>query len=146
MFEPIFALKVHCIIALAVGLICFAVWAWIDIYIIQWPWFVYPICVIMMSLSLHYYCFVVSNRSMLALHFSWFCIINTAIFLSWSFQTNHTGSAWFIYPFGALSALLAIHYHWSREMASPHMWIKLHITLFAIFNTTTFIAFLDYEK
>lgn len=134
--------KLHFLFGIFLSVLVFSIWLIIDLYSIQWPWFIYPIGVLLIGVAIHYYT-IIHKAQYLPLHFACYAIINGLLFLSWGSQITRR-SVWFVYPLGVLSIFLAIHYIIAK--VKKDVGINSHIVVFTIINTLAFIGYLDSGK
>jgi len=143
--ESNFWFKIHLGLSISFSLLAFGAWCITRIFFVNYPWFIFPIGASLMALSLHYYGFVL-KRETLVLHFSWLCIINAVIFLTWVFQANYSGSLWFIYPFSLTAIPFSALFCLITFGDSIHVMMNFHMIVFVILNLCFFMAYIDLGK
>jgi len=102
-------------------------------FTMYFPWFVYPVAVLAMTVSFHFYLFV-RPKEWFQLHCAYYLILNAMLFITWLFtkadDDSHDFAPWFVFPLFGLGVLLSIHYAAKKYHKSAHRWFYIHSSFF----------------
>ena len=122
--------KIHLITVSVLCVAAFGVWAFISVFVAQWPWFIYVFCVGILSIALHYYIGLQRPRQYFQVHLITYGVVNTCVFLTWFLLNNISPYTWFLYSLFGLAIPLGIHAVFDKYPDSPCL----------SYNATTFLA------
>jgi hypothetical protein len=138
--------RIHVLIALGIAVLCVGVWLITTFFTTNFPWFVYPIAVLGVTCSMHFYIFI-RPREWLQFHVACFLIINAMLFLTWLFTEAESSSQdyqpWFLFSMFGLAIPLAIHYSAKVYKNSNHRWFYVHSSFFLSLNLLCLVIWLD---
>ena len=106
--------KAHVVIGVTVSVGILALWTFISLFKSQWPWFIYPAGVFLITLSFHHFVVSRGKKFTLTFHTILYGTLNSLVFISWLCSTivvdRSSYSVWFIYVFFGTFIPLSIHF------------------------------------
>jgi len=139
--------KVHLVLGIGACVAAFVVWGFVGTFLSQWPWFVYALGTVAITLSFHYYVLICRPRLLFNFHVALYSALNAMLFLTWLCASSSTsGSAWFLYVLFGTAAPLAVHFTLNRYATSPHKWLYVHYVIAVVANVICFFAWMDTGK
>lgn len=115
--------KAHVVIGVTVSVGLLAFWTFISLFMSQWPWFIYPAGIFLITLSFHHFVVSRKNKCSLTFHIIVYGTINSLVFITWLCSTivvNRSNySVWFIYVLFGTFIPLGIHFILEKYSASP---------------------------
>ena len=106
--------KAHVVIGLTISIGLLALWTFISLFMSQWPWFIYPAGVFLITLSFHHFVVSRKKKCTLTFHTILYGTLNSLVFITWLCSTilvnRSSYSVWFIYVLFGTFIPLAIHF------------------------------------
>lgn len=115
--------KAHVVIGVTVSVGLLALWTFVSLFMNQWPWFIYPAGVFLITISFHHLIVSREKKCTLTFHMILYGTLNSIVFITWLCSTilvNQSNySVWFIYFLFGTSIPLAIHFILEKYPTSP---------------------------
>ena len=124
------AFSIHLMIVCGVCVASFVVWAFVSVFISQWPWFIYVLCAGTLSIGFHFFVVNPEEPRVFDYHIMFFACTNVAIFFTWICLKSYGSTPWFLYVLFGLAVPLSFNAIFFYFDEKPRLFPPFHSPLF----------------